>query len=138
MHEIATALEHDVGGDFAVDVECLMLDVPADEPAGGDKEAHVDALIARARSLLGVRRYEQVFAHARDMEVDDIRTDLEEFGVVYDKWFSERTLIDAGDVERSVARLRERGHVYERDGALWFRSTAFGDEKDRVVVRGER
>ena len=135
VHEIAAALEHDVGGDFAVEVECLMLDVPADEPAGGDKEAHVDALIARARSLLGVRRYEQVFAHARDMEVDDIRTDLEEFGVVYDKWFSERTLIDAGDVERAVARLRERGHVYERDGALWFRSTAFGDEKDRVVVR---
>ena len=135
VHDIAAALERDVGGDLAVDIETLMNGVPADAPAGGDKEAHVDALIARARSLLGAQRYEQVFAHARDMEVADIRTDLEEFGVVYDKWFSERTLIDAGDVERSVARLRERGHVYERDGALWFRSTAFGDEKDRVVVR---
>ena len=135
VHDIAAALERDVGGDLAVDIETLMNGVPADAPAGGDKEAHVDALIARARSLLGAQRYEQVFAHARDMEVADIRTDLEEFGVVYDKWFSERTLIDAGDVERSVARLRERGHVYQRDGALWFRSTAFGDEKDRVVVR---
>ena len=135
VHDIAAALERDVGGDLAVDIETLMNGVPADAPAGGDKEAHVDALIARARSLLGAQRYEQVFAHARDIEVADIRTDLEEFGVVYDKWFSERTLIDAGDVERSVARLRERGHVYERDGALWFRSTAFGDEKDRVVVR---
>ena len=109
--------------------------MPPDEPAGGDKEAHVDALIARARSLLGHQRYERAFALARDTGVDDIRADLEEFGVVYDKWFSERTLVDAGDVERVVARLRERGHVYERDGALWFRSTDFGDEKDRVVVR---
>ena len=135
VHDIAAALECDVGGDFAVDIETLMNGVPADAPAGGDKEAHVDALIARARSLLGAQRYEQVFVHARDMEVADIRSDLEEFGVVYDEWFSERTLVDAGDVERAVARLRERGHVYQRDGALWFRSTAFGDEKDRVVVR---
>ena len=135
VHEIAAALERDVGAGFVVDIETLVNGVPADAPAGGDKEAHVDALIVRARSLLGAQRYKQVFAHARDMEVDDIRSDLEEFGVVYDVWFSERSLVDAGDVERAVARLRERGHVYERDGALWFRSTAFGDEKDRVVVR---
>ena len=135
VHEIAAALERDIGGDFVVDVETLMRGVPADEPAGGDKEAHVDALIARARSLLGKQRYERVFALARDVEVADIRSDLEEFGVVYDEWFSERTLVDAGDVERVVERLRESDHVYERDGALWFRSTTFGDDKDRVVVR---
>ena len=135
VYEIAAGLERCVGGDFVVDTETLTAGVPADAPDGGDKEAHVDALIARARVLLGPQRYEQVYAHARDMEVDDIRTDLEEFGVVYDVWFSERSLVDGGDVERAVARLRERGHVYERDGALWFRSTAFGDEKDRVVVR---
>ena len=135
IHEIAADLERCVGADFAVDAETVMNGVPADEPAGGDKEAHVDALIARARSLLGPQRYERVFALARDMGVGDIRSDLKEFGVVYDEWFSERTLVDAGDVQRDVNRLRERGHVYERDGALWFRSTAFGDEKDRVVVR---
>ena len=135
IRDIAAALERDAGGDLAVDGETLMDGVPPDEPAGGDKEAHVDALIARARTLLGPRRYEQVFALARDMGVDDIRSDLEEFGVVYDEWFSERSLVDAGDVQAVVNRLRERGHVYERDGALWFRSTEFGDEKDRVVVR---
>ena len=135
IHEIAADLERSVGGDLAVDAGTLMDGVPADERTGGDKESYVDALIARARSLLGPQRYERVFALARDMGVDDIRSDLEEFGVVYDEWFSERTLVDAGDVERVVARLRERGHIYERDGALWFRSTAFGDEKDRVVVR---
>ena len=135
IHEIAAELERTAGGDLAVDTGALMDGVPADEPAGGDKEAHVDALIARARSLLGDERYERVFACARDMGVDDIRSDLEEFGVAYDEWFSERTLVETGEVERIVMRLRERGHVYERDGALWFRSTAFGDEKDRVVVR---
>ena len=135
VHEIAARLERDVGGDLAAGAEVLMDGVPADEPAGGDREAHVDALIARARRLLGPERYERIRTLARDMGVDDIRSDLAELGVVYDVWFSERSLVDAGDVERAVARLRERGHVYERDGALWFRSTEFGDEKDRVVVR---
>ena len=131
VREIAAALD----GGFAVDAETLMHGVPADEPDGGDKEAHVDALIARARSLLGAQRYDRVFALARETEVADIRRDLEEFGVTFDEWFSERSLVDAGDVERAVERLRERGHVYEHEGALWFRSTAFGDEKDRVLVR---
>ena len=135
IREIAATLEREVGGDFVVDAGALMHEVPADAPAGGDKEAHVDALVARCRSLLGPQRYERVFALVRDTEVDEIRSDLEEFGVVYDEWFSERSLVDSGDVRRAVERLRERGHVYERDGALWFRSTAFGDEKDRVVVR---
>ena len=135
VRDIAAALERDVGGEFVVDATTLMDGVPADAPGGGDKETHVDALIARARSLLGPQRYERVYALARDMGVGDIRSDLEAFGVVYDEWFSERALVGAGDVDRVVARLRERGHVYARDGALWFRSTAFGDEKDRVVVR---
>ena len=135
IHEIAAALQRDVGGGLAVDIETLMDGVPADEPAGGDKEAHVDALIARARLLLGSERYEQVYVRARETGVHDIRSDLEQFGVVYDEWFSERGLVETGDVGRIVTRLRERGHVYERDGALWFRSTAFGDTKDRVVVR---
>ena len=135
VREIAAALEREVGGDFAIDIATLTDGIPADATAGGDREAHVDALIARARALLGEQRYERVFALAHDVEVDDIRSDLEEFGVVFDRWFSERSLVDAGDVRRVVDRLRERDHVYERDGALWFRSTAFGDEKDRVVIR---
>ena len=122
-------------GGFTVDAETLMHGIPPDEPDGGDKEAHVDALIARARSLLGAERYGRVFALARDTEVAGIRRDLEEFGVTFDEWFSERALVDAGDVGRAVERLRERGHVYGHEGALWFRSTDFGDEKDRVLVR---
>jgi arginyl-tRNA synthetase len=65
----------------------------------------------------------------------DQKEDLAEFGVGYDRWFSEQSLFDGGDIERAVGTLGERGHLYEKDGALWFRSTSFGDEKDRVVRR---
>ena len=67
--------------------------------------------------------------------VNDIRQDLEEFGVVFQQWFSERSMVENGDIEKSIRKLEENGHIFERDGAIWFRSTRFGDEKDRVVVR---
>ena len=65
----------------------------------------------------------------------NIRKDLEEFGVIYDDWFSERSLSADDTVASSIERLQQSGHVYEKNGALWFKSTDFGDEKDRVVVR---
>jgi arginyl-tRNA synthetase len=66
---------------------------------------------------------------------EGIEASLERLGVHFDVWTTEASLHDAGWVERAVARLRERGHVYEAEGALWFRSTAFGDDKDRVIIR---
>jgi arginyl-tRNA synthetase len=65
------------------------------------------------------------------------RAALEAYGVVFDNWFSERDLRERGDPQRILDELRARGHLYERDGALWFRSTAFGDDKDRVLVKGD-
>ena len=62
---------------------------------------------------------------------------LERFGVHYDTWSSERRLRESGAVERALEELRSRGHVYEHDGAVWLRTTAFGDEKDRVLVRAD-
>ena len=73
--------------------------------------------------------------YARTTILDGIREDLEAFGVAFDRWYSEKALVDSGKVEEQIARLREAGWIVERDGALWFRTTAFGDEKDRVVVR---
>ena len=64
-----------------------------------------------------------------------IEASLERLGVLFDVWTTEASLHEAGWVERAVERLRERGHVYEQDGAVWFRSTAFGDDKDRVIYR---
>lgn len=65
-----------------------------------------------------------------------IRADLEAFGIRFDRWFSEQSLFDEGRVDGAIADLKERDILYEEDDALWFRTTDHGDEKDRVVVRG--
>ncbi|MDP1708981.1 MAG: arginine--tRNA ligase [Gammaproteobacteria bacterium] len=115
----------------------VMCDVPPDLAAdgSGDKEAHIDALIARMQTLLGAADYRAVFDLGLDTILADIRDDLAAFGVHYDRWFSERSLTESGSVQRAIERLQQTGHLYESGGASWFRSTAFGDEKDRVVVR---
>jgi len=99
-----------------------------------DKEAHLDQLIANAKKLLG-EDYAYVHNVALTEQLGDCRNDLTEFGVVFDNWFSEKSLFDSGLVQRAVETLEQNGHVYEQNGALWFRSTHFGDEKDRVVQR---
>jgi len=73
--------------------------------------------------------------HAADAILAGIRADLENFGVRYDEWFSEQRLYDEGQVEQSLEELKARGVVYAKDDAWWFNTTAYGDEKDRVVVR---
>ena len=109
--------------------------LPPDEPQGGDKDAFIDALIARARALIGESAYETVLSTALEGIVGDIREDLAEFGVTFDCWFSERSLSASGAIERAIETLKKSGHAYLKDGALWFKSTDFGDEKDRVIVR---
>jgi arginyl-tRNA synthetase len=140
VRDMGALLAEHVGAACKVSATALSDALPADPPgddhaADAAREAHMDALIARAKSLLGAERYAAVFAHARDIQIDDIRDDLGCFGVTFDRWFSEQSLADAGAVDATVARLRAAGHVYEDKGTLWFRSTVFGDEKDRVVVR---
>jgi arginyl-tRNA synthetase len=68
--------------------------------------------------------------------LDEMRASLERFGVHFDVWFSEKTLHDSGAVEHALDKLREQGHVFEADGAVWLRTTDFGDDRDRVLVRG--
>ncbi len=134
--DIARTLLTRDGEQFRVSADDLFADVPADEPAGGDKEKHVDGLIGAARRLLGDAAYEQFFAEALESIRSDIEQDLGEFGVHYQAWFSERTLTEGeSQVEKAITALDERGHIYEQDGALWFRSTDFGDDKDRVLKR---
>nr|WP_243638703.1 arginine--tRNA ligase [Lucifera butyrica] len=64
-----------------------------------------------------------------------LKEDLAAFGVTFDVWFSERTLHQAGAIEETCRTLRQKGYIYEQDGALWLKSTAYGDDKDRVVIR---
>jgi len=73
--------------------------------------------------------------YAADLILADIKKDLEDFGVTFDRWFSEADLFHQGWVEKSFAFLNEQGCLYEGDGALWFKASQFGDEKDRVVRR---
>jgi arginyl-tRNA synthetase len=115
----------------------VLRGLPPDEAAGGDKDRYVDAIIERARLLLG-DGFRIVFDAGLADKLADIRGDLAEFGVNFDRWYSEQDLgdgRDGGPIDRALRRLREHGRVFEREGATWFRATEFGDEKDRVVVR---
>ncbi len=133
--DIAATLHRNHGDGLRHPAAAVFDGVPADEPDGGDKETHIDGLIDRARELLGGQAWREVFDLGLNTILANIRQDLKEFGIEYQTWFSERSLTENGTVDRAIARLREAGHVYEKNGALWFRSTDFGDEKDRVVVR---
>jgi arginyl-tRNA synthetase len=113
----------------------IFADLPPDEPQGGDKDAYIDALTTRARTLLGEAAFARVLQTSLDGIVGDIREDLAEFGVSFDCWFSERSLSESGAIDRSIETLKKSGHAFLKDGALWFKSTEFGDEKDRVIVR---
>lgn len=121
--------------EFVHDWHAVSDALPADEPQGGDKEHYIDALIKRARQLLGDVGFDCFHKHALDAVLLDIKDDLAEFGVDYDCWFSERSLIDSGAIDKGIQALKEAGFTYEQGGALWFRATAFGDEKDRVLSR---
>lgn len=69
--------------------------------------------------------------------LDDIREDLEQFGVRFDRWFSERSLFDDDEVSHTLEEMESRGHIYRQEGAVWFRSTEMGDDKDRVVIKAD-
>jgi arginyl-tRNA synthetase len=135
IRDIAAELADKYGYAFVHDTRHIMDGIPADEPDGGDKEAHIDALIDRAKSLLGDNDYRLVFEAGLDAILADISEDLEEFGVHYDVWYSEQTLAERKLIDKAVNQLKDAGHIYEDKGALWFRSTDFGDEKDRVIIR---
>lgn len=133
--EIARKLRGKVGDAFKRGATEVMDGLPADESQGGDKEAHVDGLIARAKALLGEADYRKVFDAGLSWCLADIKDDLKGFGVVHDNFFSERSLMTDGYVQRAIDTLQANGHLYEQEGALWFRATTFGDDKDRVVKR---
>ncbi|WP_124949667.1 arginine--tRNA ligase [Sulfuriferula thiophila] len=99
-----------------------------------EPDAHLDRLIANAKELLGAD-YHYIHDFVLTEQLGDGRNDLHEFGVEFDEWFSEQSLYDSGVVQRTIAQMEENGHIYTQNGAKWFRSTHFGDEKDRVVLR---
>ena len=97
-------------------------------------DEHLDQLIANAKKILG-QDYAYIHNFVLTEQLGDCRNDLMEFGVTFDTWFSEQSLYDNGSIARTIELLKEKKYLYEQDGAIWFRSTDFGDEKDRVVQR---
>jgi len=80
-------------------------------------------------------RREMLVEFALEEKINEIKGTLKDFGVEYDVWFSERTLHEDGSIEETLKELQEKGYIYEKEGALWFKSTLFGDSKDEVLVR---
>jgi arginyl-tRNA synthetase len=129
--EMARELHRRHGARFERDTSAGPLPAALATP---DEEARLDALIAGAKSALGPD-YGIVHDFALNEQLADCRDDLAGFGVAFDEWYSEKSLYASGRVEHAIKLLGERGHLYTEGGATWFRSTAFGDEKDRVVRR---
>ena len=135
IRDIAFTIHKNTGNDYRRPAELVLEDIPADEPQGGDKEKHIDALINRAKTLLGQSLYRDLFQAGLTVILDDIKEDLKEFGVTYQEWFSERILMEDGSVKEALNRLDKAGYLYKKEGATWFASSQLGDEKDRVVIR---
>ena len=134
VHAIAALLFAQRGRELQREAATVFAQLPADAPAG-DKEQHVDALIERMRALLGSAGFAAVLELSLAAMLADIREDLAAFGVEFDSWYSERALVASGAVERALEKLQAHGQLYQKDGALWFRASEFGDDEDRVLVR---
>jgi arginyl-tRNA synthetase len=113
-------------------------------PEGGYRGEYVGELaqkvLQRHPDLLELPEDEAVVVAreaAYELQLDEVQQVLREFEVHFDVWFSERVLHDAGAVEQAVERLRGQGHVYDSEGAVWLRTTDFGDDKDRVLIRSD-
>ncbi len=145
VKEIAQSIIDQDGDVYVRSVADVYQDVPEDVQyaaeldeqgnkivLSGDKEKHIDGLIFNSQTLLaeGYRVFHQAALKAI---LDDIKDDLGEFGVTFNQWFSEASLTEK--IDEALQVLDQRGFLYEKDGNIWFKSTEFGDEKDRVVKR---
>ncbi len=139
IRDIAAEIDDD--GIEAFDKDAILDGVPND---GGDgksdadkaqREAYIEALIAKAKELNGDDGFDRIRQQSLDSILADIEADLAEFGVTFDKWYSEQSLTKTGRIDDALAVLEKRGLLYKKDGATWFPATDFGDEKDRVVIR---
>ena len=100
-----------------------------------EKEQHIDQIIFLAKEELGLNEFNAIKTLALESIRSDIEEDLREFDVIFDTWFSEHSLTKEGHIEKALKILDVQKLLYKKDGAIWFKATEFGDEKDRVVTR---
>ncbi|MGV7234969.1 MAG: arginine--tRNA ligase [Nitrosomonadaceae bacterium] len=123
------------GNHYVRQHEMLTSDVASERIKGeDDSEILLDQLISETKNILG-QDYTYIHNLVLTEQLGDCRNDLMEFGVVFDTWFSEQSLFENGAVAQAIDSLKQKDFLYPQDGATWFRSTDFGDEKDRVVQR---
>ena len=114
-------------------------------PEDGYSGAYIDQIASRvlaetAEDILALPEadaQEAFRAAGVDLMFDEIRTSLHDFGVDFDVFFHENSLYESGAVNKAIARLRELGHIFEEDGATWLRSSEFGDDRDRVIIKSD-
>jgi arginyl-tRNA synthetase len=130
---------NDAGGQvrrFAASIVARMRGEPV--PEDGYEGDYVADLAARIEAEdVDPEDLDAVGARGIELVLDQVRESLERFGVRFDVWFSERDLYERGEVEAALAVLEERGHTYRSEGALWLRTSSFGDDKDRVLIRAD-
>ncbi len=127
--DIAASVHREHAEAMVLDIKSLFSELPE------DLEQAMDTLISRCQDGLSDEAYRQLFDAGLIALVDNIRADLALFGVSYDQWFSERSLVESSAITEAIEVLKANNKLYEQDGAWWFRSTDDGDEKDRVVLR---
>lgn len=113
-----------------IDINLIYQQLDNDSP-----DTQIDQLITHCQQIMG-DQYQILFQLGLKIILDDIKEDLEEFGIDYQQWFHESQLQTSGALALGIAELEKRGYTYKEQDALWFKATEFGDEKDRVLVRG--
>lgn len=142
------AHEIDFSGIEVPDADAVISNLPDDGPEiakdatqeerteiKAQREAYAAAVLERAIELCGEEGFARIRQQSLESIRDEMKDDLEEFGVTFDNWYSEQSLTTNNAIDDAIEVLRERGKLYEKDGATWFPSTEYGDDKDRVVVR---
>lgn len=133
---IAKSLKIHYGKRFFHPSAAILPELPADSAQDEQQaEQYLEALLHRAEALLGKDDFAVIFERSLKSLLQDIHDDLQAFGVTCQAWFRESQLTYNNDIQCGIERLRQRGYLYEKEGATWFRATDFGDEKDRVVIR---
>jgi arginyl-tRNA synthetase len=129
------SIAKDIYADYGMKFSITLDDLLAKESTDMNPEVQLDELINHVKNNLGVNNYRILLDTGLNQILSGIRTDLEEFGVVFDNWFSERSLNEGKGLKNYLDILQQNNYTYETNGTLWFRSSTFGDEKDRVLIR---
>ncbi len=131
--DIAKQIDAKLGKKLSIKDTTALNKILSDSETDGEKL--LDKLIYKTKDILGVEQFKTLLKKALNNILSDIKADLLEFGVEPQLWYSEASLNEKGAIERALSLLNEKNLLDIRDGATWFRATAYGDEKDRVVVR---